>query len=150
MNIVKTLDQFNENYVYFCDPIKNNIMNDGTFIRILYSNNYVVFNGIYLLINITDLIVEKYYNKFKCLFNTITNKETIDRIYDIEDKILKKINISGKIAQYKINEQLKNGNIKLYNDFTINTNASFILKISGIWETTYNYGITYKFIKINE
>ena len=26
MNIVKTLEQYNDNCVYFCDPIKNNIM----------------------------------------------------------------------------------------------------------------------------
>ena len=28
MNIVKNIDQYNEDYVYFCDPIKNNIMNE--------------------------------------------------------------------------------------------------------------------------
>lgn len=150
MNIVKKLDQFNENYIYFCDPIKNNIMNNGTFIRILYSNNFVVFNGIYLFIELNDLIIEKYYNKYKCSFNTIVNKDIIDRIYEIEDSILKKINIPDKIAQYKINEQLKNGIIKLYNDFSTKTNTCFILKISGIWETNYNYGLTYKFIKIND
>lgn len=149
MNIVKKLEQFNQNYVYFCDPIKNNIMNDGNFIRILYSNNFVVFNGIYLLIELNELTVEKYYNKYKCSFNTYANKDIIDRVYEIEDSILKKINIPNKISQYKINEQLKNGIIKLYNDFTIRANASFILKISGIWETNNNYGLTYKFIKIN-
>jgi len=150
MNIVKKLDQFNESCIYFCDPIKNNIMNDGSFIRILYSNNYVVFNGIYLLIELNNLTVEKYYNKYKCFFNTSIHKEMIDRIYEIEDSILKKINIPNKIAQYKINEQLKNGIIKLYNDFPIKPNTSFILKISGVWETNFNYGLTYKFIKINE
>ena len=31
MNIVKTLDQYHDDCVYFCEPIKNNIMNDGTF-----------------------------------------------------------------------------------------------------------------------
>ena len=150
MNIVKKLDQFNESCIYFCDPIKNNIMNDGSFIRILYSNNYVVFNGVYLLIELNNLTIEKYYNKYKCFFNTNIHKEMIDRIYEIEDSILKKINIPNKIAQYKINEQLKNGIIKLYNDFTIKPNTSFILKISGVWETNFNYGLTYKFIKINE
>ena len=50
MNFVKNLNQFNKDYIYFCEPIKNNIMNEGTFIRILYSTHYVVFNGIYLLL----------------------------------------------------------------------------------------------------
>ena len=26
--------------------------------------------------------------------------------------------------------------------------SSFIVKISGVWETQYNYGLTYKFIKV--
>ena len=46
MNIVKTIDQYDENYVFFCDPIKNNIMNNGNFIRILYSTSLFVLNGI--------------------------------------------------------------------------------------------------------
>ena len=37
MNIVKNIEQYNDDCVYFCDPIKNTIMNDGNFIRILYS-----------------------------------------------------------------------------------------------------------------
>ena len=52
MNIVKNIDQYNDNFVYFCDPIKNNIMNNGNFIRILYSTSIFVLNGIYLNISI--------------------------------------------------------------------------------------------------
>jgi hypothetical protein len=47
----------------------------------------------------------------------------------------------------KINEQLKNGNLKIFTDIGNKSLCSFILKISGIWETQYNYGLTYKFIK---
>ena len=60
------------------------------------------------------------------------------------------IEIKNKISQLKIHEQLKNGNIKLFNEVTNKNNCSFILKISGIWETHSNYGLTYKFIKINK
>ena len=57
MNIAKQLDQYNENYIYFCEPIKNNIMNEGTFIRILYSSPLLVLNGVYLLFNLISLLV---------------------------------------------------------------------------------------------
>jgi len=69
MNIVKTIDQYNDDCVYFCDPIKNNIMNDGNFIRILYSTPMFILNGIYLSISINQLTIEKYYNKYKCSFD---------------------------------------------------------------------------------
>lgn len=147
MNIVKNMNQYDENNIFFCEPIKNNIMNEGNFIRILYSTHNILLNGIYLLIKLNDISCEKYYNKFKCSFNPLNHKDVIENIKIIEENILKKIDIK-KIPQFKITEQLKNGNIKLFN--TIDEfDSSFIVKISGIWETQYNYGLTYKFIKVN-
>ena len=147
MNIVKNINQYDENNIFFCEPIKNNIMNEGNFIRILYSTHNILLNGIYLLIKLNDISCEKYYNKFKCSFNPVNHKDVIENIKIIEENILKKIDIK-KIPQFKITEQLKNGNIKLFN--TIDEfDSSFIVKISGIWETQYNYGLTYKFIKVN-
>ena len=147
MNLVKKIEQYNEDNVYFCEPIKNNIMNDGYFIRILYSTHNVVLNGIFILINLNDIYCEKYYNKYKCTFNTASHKELIDQIKTIEENILKKLNFKNKNPQYKIYEQFKNGNIKIFNEVLQKNNVSFILKISGIWETQFNYGLTYKFIK---
>lgn len=150
MNIVKTLDQYDENCIYFCDPIKNNVMNEGNFIRILYSTPTFVLNGVYLLIRLNDIIVEKYYNKYKCIFNVNNHKDIIEGIKTIEDNLLKKINVKNKFAQNKIYEQLKNGNIKIFSDVNPKTYMNtFLLKISGIWETDTQYGVTYKFSKIN-
>jgi hypothetical protein len=148
MNLVKNINQYNEENIYFCEPIKNNIMNEGTFIRILYSTSIVTINGVYLLINMSDITCDKYYNKYKCNFNTLHNKDIIDNIKTIEENILRKIGIQHKQPQLKIYEQLRNGNIKLFSEVN-KSSCSFILKISGIWETQYHYGLTYKFIKIN-
>ena len=146
MNFVKRIEQYDENNVFFCEPIKNNVMNEGNFIRILYSTHNVVFNGIYLLITLNDISCDKYYSKYRCLFNVSHHKDIIDNLKIIEEDLLKKYEISDKIAQFKIYEQLKNGNLKIFNDIgTKNTSSLFILKISGIWETQYNYGLTYKF-----
>ena len=150
MNIVKKLEQFNDKYLYFCDPIKNNIMNDGKFIRILYSTQYFILNGIYLFIPLQEITVEKYFNKYKCNFNINDHKEMIEQMRVIEESILKKVNIKNKIPQGKIYEQLKNGNIKVFtNELSCKSNNHFVLKISGVWETEQFYGVTYKFSKIN-
>ena len=149
MNIVKKIEQYDENSIFFCEPIKNTIMNEGTFIRILYSTNNITLNGIYLLIQLSDIISEKYYNKNKCTFNINSHKELIEKIKIIEENLLKKIEINSKIPQFKIYEQLINGNIKFFSDYFSKSNNSFILKISGIWETQTHYGLTYKFTKIN-
>ena len=146
--LVKTIEQYNEDYVYFCEPIKNNIMNDGNFVRIIYSTPLVVLNGIYIQINISYTTIDKYYNKFKCLFDVNQYKDMIEMLRQIEEGILKKVNIN-KTPQYKLYEQLKNGNIKVFSETFEKINSTFLLKIAGIWETEYEYGLTYKFMNIN-
>jgi len=149
MNIVKNFQQYDDNNVFFCEPIKNNVMNEGNFIRILYSTSYFTLNGIYFLITLYDIICEKYYLKYKCSFNINAHKDIIDNLKIIEEDILKKYEIENKTPQFKIYEQIRNGNIKIFTDISNKSSSSFILKISGIWETQFNYGLTYKFIKIN-
>jgi len=149
MNIVKTIDQYNDSYVYFCEPTKNNIMNDGFFIRIIYSNGFCILNGINLLIPLHDINLEKYYNKYKCTFSIQQHMELIHQLHNMEERLLAKINIKNKIPQMKIFDQIKNGNIKLFIDnlqYEKTGKQIFVLKISGIWETETHYGLTYKFI----
>lgn len=148
MNLVKNFDQYNNNHVIFCEPIKNNIMIDGNFVRILYSTEYMTLNGIYLFVNLKDVSFEKYYNKYKCSFNISNHKDIIDNLKVIEEEILKKYK-TNKIPLFKIYEQTKLGFIKFFSAFNNFKECSFILKISGIWETPYNYGLTYKFIVTN-
>jgi hypothetical protein len=148
MNIAKRLDQYKEFYVYFCEPIKNNIMTDSNFIRILYSNEIMTLSGIYLIININDMLSEKYYNKYKCVFNPNYHNEMIQKIKQIEENLLQKCDIQNKTPQYKIYEQLKNGFIKIFHEVNPKQTNNFIIKISGIWETQNSYGVTYKFISI--
>jgi hypothetical protein len=148
MNIVKTLDQYDDNCVYFCEPIKNNIMNEGYFIRIIYSTPIFILNGIYLSIIMNHVTIEKYYNKFKCCFDVNIYKDMIESLQTLETNIIKKVNIRGKIPQYKIYEQLKNGHIKIFSENIDKINNTFLLKIAGVWETDMYYGLTYKFIKL--
>jgi hypothetical protein len=149
MNIVNTIEQYNEDFIYFCEPIKNNIMNDGKFIRIMYSTPLITLNGIYLLINFSYTSIDKYYNKFKCNFDATKHSNIIEKIFVLEEGLLKKSNIQGKSPQYKLYDQLKTGNIK----FLLNTmanidkiNSAFLLKVAGVWETDTEYGLTFKFI----
>ena len=79
----------------------------------------------------------------------MTHLDIINHLKIIEEELLNKYENNNKIPQYKINEQLKNGNLKIFIDIGNKSVCSFVLKISGIWETEDKYGLTYKFIKIN-
>ena len=146
--LVKNIDQYNEDNVYFLEPIKNNIMNNGNFIRIIYSTSLFVLNGIYININLNYTSIDKYYNKYKCSFDIFQYKELIEKLRIIEEGLLKKILIHYKNAQLKIYEQLKNGNIKVFSETADKIGSTFLLKIAGIWETDTEYGLTYKFLII--
>jgi len=145
MNIIKNIEQFNINSVYFCDPINNNIINNSQFIRVIYSTDFFSLNGVYILIPISYSTIEKYHNKLKCSIDTNRFKEIIDKIILIEINILKKYSVNNKQPICKISELLKIGIIKIFS-YAESKNISFLLKISGIWESETEYGITYKFI----
>lgn len=148
MNIVKSINQYNNEFVYFLEPIRNNIINNGNFIKIIYSTPLITFNGIYLYINLTNTSTEKYFNKHKCVFDTNTHKNIIDQIQQIEISLLNKY-ITNKTPQYKIYDQIKNGNIKIFTTLSGDKISNdFLLKIAGIWETDNEYGLTYKFINL--
>jgi hypothetical protein len=153
MNIALNVNQYDINNIYFCDPIKNNVVNDGVFIRLIYSTKLFVTNGLNICVAFNDILIEKFYNKYKCSFNVNNNKNIIENIYFIEKEILDKINTKNKIVQSKISDQLKNGNFKIFSENiekSNNSNQIFILKISGVWETDNYIGLTFKFCKINQ
>jgi hypothetical protein len=153
MNIVKTIEQYDSKKIYFCDPIKNNVIQDGNFIRILYFTENVSLNGIYLMVPLKNVSVERYYNKVKYLFDVEENRDIIEKIKGIEETILSKIasssqNIRSKNPQFNIYDNFIHQNIKMHmNNFMDSESSSqnyFILKISGVWSTDEQYGLTYK------
>ena len=150
MNIVTTLDQFSSQAIYFADPIKNTVIPNSNFIRILYSNKNFTLNGIYILIDLFNTNTEKYYNKYKCQFSITENNAVITRLCEIEKIILLKNTIPGKTPQCMLSQQLRSGFMKLFaeNDSSFPTDMKFIIKISGLWENVNEYGITYKFIPV--
>jgi hypothetical protein len=77
----------------------------------------------------------------------------VESIRQIEEDLLKKyqntVNDSHKKPVYKISDNFRMGNIKLFLDSQEKLPMTFMLKISGVWETETQYGLTYKFLKAN-
>tara|TARA_B100001250_G_C19753104_1_gene768763 strand:+ start:7 stop:516 length:510 start_codon:yes stop_codon:yes gene_type:complete len=153
--IAENVEDINPNHIIICDPIKNSVMQHSNFYKIVYSNELLSLNGLYILFNLNKINQ----NKEKILFQYSDNRIAIDKIAIIEEYILNLIN-SNKNRIYKITELLNNGYIKYcYNDYSINNitlnnfnnvNKSLILKISGLWETKENIGVTFKIILIED
>ena len=50
MNLILTINDVNIDKIYYFDPIHNTIMNNSKFIKIIYSDENIMLNGIYILL----------------------------------------------------------------------------------------------------
>ena len=141
MNIVLPLEAFDINNVFYQEQVKNTVMDNSQFIRLVYSDSSLILNGIYLQFTLNVSNVERSFNKFKCTFNKSTSQSTILALSAIEHELLLKANVAqGKIAVHRVSEQLANGFLKVFKG----NSDQFVIKIYGIWENDTEYGLTYK------
>jgi hypothetical protein len=148
MYIVLALNDFNLNNVFFQERIKNTVMDNSNFLRVIYSNELIILNGLFLKFDMNLSSIEKSFNKYKCFFEVKQHADSVSRISALEQDILKRYVFENKKAVHRISEQLNNGFIKIFNEATCKDTNEFILKIYGIWETDLEYGLTYKFINV--
>lgn len=150
MFITIDISEFDINYIFYQEKVKNTVMDNSNFSRILYSNSLFTINGIFIKFSVSLTNIEKIYNKYKCSFDSknIDNYNVTSKIKLIENHILRTCNYTNKTPIYRITEQLNNNYLKVFNDKTHKENNDFILKIYGIWDTDHEYGVTYKFIAL--
>lgn len=160
----ENIDNININNIIISDPIKNSVMQYSNFYKIIFSNNIISYNGLYISFDLNNITL----NREKIILNDTNNSNNFQTIYklcNIENIILNNIDTNKK-KTYKINELFSNDYIKYcYNDIYIenlnnnhklllsnNTfdNKTFILKISGLWENKDNIGITFKIILVDK
>lgn len=129
MNILLDLKQVNNDFIFFNEPIKNLIIENSIFTRIIYSDSLMALNTLYILFDMSQS----------------SHREIIEILIELEKNILFKIDIYNKKCQYKIKDYLKHLTYRTSDEFKLN---KYILKISGIWETNIEYGITFKFLEM--
>ena len=59
MNLTIDIDEFNDNNIIFMEPVKNTVMDDYNFIRILYSNSLFTLSGIFIKIKLNLINMDK-------------------------------------------------------------------------------------------
>ena len=148
MNVVLREDQYNIANIYFSEAIQNIIMENSSFIKLIYSSHNIMTSGLFLLVELKNTTKELYFKKIKITYDINANITTLTRLYEIESEILDKYN-SNKKQKKIIYETLSCGAIKIFpnnDEDIVKVNNSFILKISGIWENETEYGLTYKLL----
>jgi hypothetical protein len=133
---------------------KKNIIMEGNFTKIIYSDENITINGLYIYFPFT---IKSIYN-YKAYFDSNENRESINKILEIEKNLLQHYReIYGKkgLVFSSILAQFNTGFIKL-NSFNttdfVNENIfkiqyNCVLKISGVWEKNETIGMNYKFLQ---
>ena len=148
---------FTPHNIIISTKTKNNVMIGSDFHRLIFSDEDFSTNGIFINFSLSNINIEKYFNKIKCNFEMSSqNNIIISSIKSIEKMILNKFkNIQNRTLSCRIQEQLQNGFIKLYGDDNIrygkHDKINFLLKISGIWVSnqTNEFGLTFRFFIFN-
>jgi hypothetical protein len=157
MNIVLDIANFQLCNIIFLEN-KRNIIMDGTFSKIIYTNAFISLNSIYFYFPIEIQHIEKVLNKniMKFYPSSVNNMPLVQELSKIEYRIIeyyKQINKIEKKTVCLLTKQLYSGNLKIYKDYSENSkkcsnnNIKYIIKLSGIWETYDEIGITYKIIE---
>jgi hypothetical protein len=157
--ICESLKNIEYDAIIINEPIKNSVLQYNYFYKLLYSTNIVVLTSIFVLFELSNVIFEN----DKALFDKNTSNDNVfSKLNKLEEYILNLIT-NSKTKLYKFKELHENQYFKysLYDDIDkfdnykyVNTldnkNYKFILKISGIWESKENIGLTFKIINTNK
>jgi len=155
MNIVLNPSEVNIKTIHYHHPVTNTVMDDSSFVRVGYSDENICLNAIFIDTAINVNRIDKYFHKYKYNFDYSSNMDTIDSLIAIERLVLESIHLPGINRTFKLREQLLNSNIRVFENSDSNiTNISpgnykFTLKISGIWVTDIECGLTFKFFLQN-
>tara|TARA_Y100000816_G_C25874163_1_gene456176 strand:+ start:44 stop:517 length:474 start_codon:yes stop_codon:yes gene_type:complete len=154
MNITYDIEKYNKKNIFFLET-KQNMLMDGKFTKLLFSDNIFTTIGIFLNIQFNSSTI--YQINKKCILKfekNDMNMKTINNLANIERTILqyyKNLNNCNKEANYLLYNTLMNGSIKLYvKQYSNLSNLKYIIKISGVWENDKEVGITYKFLEISD
>ena len=129
---------------------KVNMIMDGYFTKLIYSDDCMTMNGIFFELPVTITNTSTIQSKYIAYFDTVVNRDWIYKLSVIEKQILQYymffFGITNKTPNYSLKQQIQNGSIKYYKDHMTKGNLYYI-KLSGIWETHNEIGITYKIIE---
>jgi hypothetical protein len=174
MNVlILPLNEITEENVYFLDS-KKNILMDGIFTKLIYTNEWFTMNGLYINLPMEVQCIETYqprrydfpqlggvqqqnqYSGYKkTIYFSVSQYSTILHQLDLlEQHILSKYNPTDKSKHksFLIMQSLKLGYFRIFHSkdkeektiTELSSSSGFILKISGIWENPTEYGVSYK------
>lgn len=149
------INDVNKNMFQYGEKVHNVVIQDSLFVKLYYSTTNVVLNGIFIGTYFTNIKVKTQTDDTKIFFERNSNYQNIINKLDVLEKTIlseysEKYNgIQKQVPQFRLKQQFERQYLKI--PYSVNTsNLHLLIKISGIWISATEYGITFKFIPINK
>lgn len=157
MNFAIDMQHFSLNNILLLEPTTNIVMS-GSFTKINYITEWFTMNGIYIMFPIDVIDVYGAGTKMQMKYNPYTsvNSAILHDIAKMEHKLLDMYmhtHLRSVKKQISLSRQLQTGNMKIYKEMIAGVIAPppegfrrkmYMIKISGIWDSNDECGITYK------
>jgi hypothetical protein len=135
------VDALDNNCIYLGNPALNTVLPYSQFYKVSYSNNDFTLSGLYLTMECTLESQDRYNHKYRL---TLSNKKDyLGLLRTLEIKLLSGINCK---TRPKLHDSIKSGTIRFTDRVPQKIIKRLIIKISGVWQSKTECGLTYKFI----
>jgi len=156
MNLILPWKRFQQENIQFMKTKKNMIMENSLFIKMLYSDENLVMNSVYIEFPLSIQEI----NKNMVVFHPKENEALIQKMARIEQDILlyyKMVHQANKTMVLSILSSLERGVFKFNSLLSgsgpriqMTKNDICVIKISGIWESEEAIGLNSKWYLIRE
>jgi len=142
---VLNIEDCNIDNFHFLDS-KSNLIMEGVFTKLIYALPFFTINSIYIKFPIkhssplkNSIIFDQVHDR-----NLFTVYRKLE--YDLLHSYATTHNINKK-PNYSMANMFAYGKSKFFNADMV---SSFLMKVSGIWESETEYGVTYKIVDANK
>lgn len=145
MNIIHNIKSYDPLHINFTEA-KRNVIIDGLFTKIIYTNENITTMGMYF-----DIPVDSYHESKDTIEFIDKDCELINKLSKIETDVLNyyimSCNINKKNCRKDLHKRILDGHIKVYKKSGQKRMDKLIIKISGVWESNKDIGITFKLLE---
>ena len=91
------IDNYDANCVVLYKAVKNNVINNSQYSKLIYSSTLCTFNAIYIRFSLENYARVIHNNKIRYTFHLLENQNIINKIKHIEHHLLHQFYISDLI-----------------------------------------------------
>lgn len=142
---VLNIEDCNIDHFHFLDS-KSNLIMEGVFTKLVYALPIFTINSIYINFPIKPNFSVKNF----LLFDQVHERNLFSVFRKVEIDLLEiyaKTHCINKKPNHAMSNMFSYGRSKFFNAEYVST---FLMKISGIWESETEYGVTFKIVDANK